>query len=553
MVFFCAAKQPLELFGEPDPATAPRSRVDAAAILTLVAELGPWAKVRRTDRPDIAQTGWVLREHLTRIEGDASQRFVLFPEPFAEAGQALEGRLARVVIALGAWRKIVVLRADGTPFSGWVEEPAVGPDLPIGADIPATVSLPIAPPIVAAAEGGALQLGVNALYREPLLKAQAKTGIDAAALAAMIDAEAGTIKVGPQKGQWDARAFNGSSGAAGLTQFLASTWLDHARGADHELNRHALREQLVDQDGNVVDGRRDDLLALRFDPMLSILSAAEYGLANLKGLIRKGLVEAGTPDDRKAWFMYLAHHEGLTGASGFLDKTKTYSLGNLSVQVGSVKAAELTAAAGGDANRAYRLWLEAYINKKIQPSRFRGSGRSSPIATPGAAGGPSPAAGSSLALPPEEVLAYAALGNEARAFLLGHDGPALPFPTIGGNAALTKAIQEALSVHGYLDPPADGEFGPVSLWALTQFARKAWFDPEAGASRALAAALADPASGLPAIAASGVWIDKVIRFMQAKGYFISRHPECWNIVYIVGLGLDGVANADSRHAARAPR
>src|SRR5208337_659035 len=71
------------------------------------------------------------------------------------------------------------------------------------------------------------------------------------------------------------------------------------------------------------------LLALRFDPELSIVSAAEYGRINLDALIIDGLVSDQIGDDEKARFTYLAHHEGLTGAEGFLKGTRFYTFSDL--------------------------------------------------------------------------------------------------------------------------------------------------------------------------------------------------------------------------------
>lgn len=37
---------------------------------------------------------------------------------------------------------------------------------------------------------------------------------------------------------------------------------------------------------------------------------------------------------------------------------------------------------------------------------------------------------------------------------------------------------------------------------------------------------------------------RIIRAMQAKGYWITRHPDCMNIVYVEGLDPDGTPNAN---------
>lgn len=160
----------------------------------------------------------------------------------------------------------------------------------------------------------------NEDFRAPLLKAEELTQIDAAALAALIDAEAAKIKSGPEKGKWNKNSVHPGSGASGLTQFLSSTWLDQAKRPGRLLNTVAKAKGYVSASNGIVAGKRDELLDLRFDSELSIVSAAQFGAANLATLESKGLIPAGTGDDAKARFMYLAHHEGATGAEQFLKK-----------------------------------------------------------------------------------------------------------------------------------------------------------------------------------------------------------------------------------------
>src|SRR5262249_9358372 len=93
------------------------------------------------------------------------------------------------------------------------------------------------------------------------------------------------------------------------------------------------------------------------------------------------------------------------------------------------------------------------------------------------------------------------------------------------------AVQQRLSELGYLDPPADGGWGPVSKWALQAFCMRAGvpFALEAitpAMKDALANAkplLLNPGSGLAS---------RIVRAMLAKGYWLARHPDCVNIVYV---------------------
>lgn len=212
----------------------------------------------------------------------------------------------------------------------------------------------------------ALKLGVNETFRDELMSASQRTSIDASALAALIDAEAAK-----EGGVWQADSFNQSSKAAGLTQFLVGTWIEQAEGTDTLLNEKASALGYIGSDGQVRGKNEDEVLALRFDPLLSIVTAAEYGVSNLRKLKKRGVLPDGATDDDKAKYMYLAHHEGAGGAIGFLSGDKVYTRRNLVGQVGATAADRLIDKAGGDANRAYRAWLQDYIDLKIVPGNFR--------------------------------------------------------------------------------------------------------------------------------------------------------------------------------------
>lgn len=114
---------------------------------------------------------------------------------------------------------------------------------------------------------------------------------------------------------------------------------------------------------------------------------------------------------------------------------------------------------------------------------------------------------------------------------------------IGGDSELVKQIQFLLTTYGYLDPPVDGKFGPVSNWALAEFAYRKGLSIGLGLTPQLAKALLDTKhETLPALAKSGTWLDKVIGYMVSKEYWICRHPEAMNIVYLEGVNPDGKLN-----------
>ena len=186
----------------------------------------------------------------------------LYDEPFGQEKEVI-GDLFEVKAVLTPWRKVRVRLADGSVVEGWVndEESATGAQ----AEEPPK-------PSPTPSDNEDLCLGPNEEFRPDLLEAERLTGIDAAALAALIDAEA--AKLG--NGQWDSNSRASTSSAAGLTQFLADTWLAHAKKKGTQLNQIGKKRGCVSDTNDIVSGREEELLALRFDPRLSIDSAAEY-------------------------------------------------------------------------------------------------------------------------------------------------------------------------------------------------------------------------------------------------------------------------------------
>ena len=493
----------VELQPDPDPNSPSLGALSPGDRIVDLLRLGDWAKVEATDKDGTIRVGWMSAGNLEEIVG---QTVKLHPEPLSEDFVVATGTV-EPVLDLANWRKVRVTTGAEVRV-GWV-------------DTTAAESEEAAAPTEGHPEpdvAEALNLGVNEVYRQALLKAQEITGIDGAALAALIDAEAGKIASGPEKGQWNRRAVNNDSGAAGLTQFLASTWLAHARDSGTLLNRVAKERGLVTALDAVAGGRETDLLNLRFDPELSIVSAAEYGVANLRALDNKGLLPTAIGDDEKARFMYLAHHEGATGAINFLKGENSPSFAKFATQVGTTRASNLVEAAGGDVALAYRNWLNGYMDEKIQPAKFRKPG-AGPITI--------------------------AQGSKA---LEKFDGPAIPIAVLGGRGGLVLELQQALTRLGYLDPPADGKWGRVSNWSLDEFCRANDLSLTGGFTRDIARALLNPAKVLPDIRPMNGWFDNVVSYMNRKGYWICRHPRCVNIVYLEGVDPDGKLNDDRPNA-----
>ena len=128
----------------------------------------------------------------------------------------------------------------------------------------------------------------------------------------------------------------------------------------------------------------------------------------------------------------------------------------------------------------------------------------------------------------------------------GMSGRSVLLALLGADRQLATQVQERLAVAGLLEPPADGRFGPVSLWAIGQFLRLAGQGGknaiDAEAARALLAA--DPEALLP-IKTEQSLAGRIVTALRAAGHPISRHPDCVNVVYVEGMDADGTVNADA--------
>ncbi|WBY09483.1 peptidoglycan-binding protein [Sphingomonas sp. 7/4-4] len=216
------------------------------------------------------------------------------------------------------------------------------------------------------AENGDLKLGPNARYATTFAQAEARTGIPASALAAIVDAEA--AKTGD--GSWNTHSRNPRSSAAGLGQFLSGTWQELAQTDGTWLNKYAAERGWLDGRGRLQTGNRAELLALRYDPQASILGVADLAKCNLDRLEKAG-VRVRTDSETLAKAAYLGHHLGLGDAkkflSGGIDSGRARML--LCAQIGSSAAAQRIASTG-DATQAHRQWLLGFIDRRIRPEAF---------------------------------------------------------------------------------------------------------------------------------------------------------------------------------------
>jgi hypothetical protein len=230
---------------------------------------------------------------------------------------------------------------------------------------PRLTSIPPAPAPPASSTPGSLRLGPNASFQPLLEQAARRTSLDPGLLAAIIDAEAARRP----DGSWNPASRNPRSSASGLGQFLTGTWLDEARRPGSWLAGEAAARGWTNAGGALREGARSALLDLRFDPRASIEAIADHAAANLKRLRAAGVQADSLPDQARA--AYLAHHLGIGDALRFLGGGLPEGRASrlLAAQVGEV-AARRRITETGSAAAAHRTWLLAYVDRRIQPSRF---------------------------------------------------------------------------------------------------------------------------------------------------------------------------------------
>lgn len=326
-------------------------------------------------------------------------------------------------VADKAWDRL----ADAKAVSGTVPTPA--PNQPIVGKTLNSVGQPVT--VVVGPEcpnPDGQRLGSrNNRYRVAILDAAKRLELIPQAICALIDCEAGKIRElipnldekgnplkytkGKKKGQpicteirelWNANSGNPQSGAAGLTQFLASTWLSHVMKPGCYIHDQSVANGWVRQDTPphggkqwvfvLADGKTTTApyskrskdanvqacLAKRMDPTWSINAAADYGAANLKVLENNDFKLSALTDMDKAKMMYLMHHEGEGAGPAFISDTlgelkggKEGLKSKFGIQLGAggaKKAQEKIDDTKGDIEMAYRFWLATFID-----GNFKGS------------------------------------------------------------------------------------------------------------------------------------------------------------------------------------
>jgi hypothetical protein len=122
-------------------------------------------------------------------------------------------------------------------------------------------------------------------------------------------------------------------------------------------------------------------------------------------------------------------------------------------------------------------------------------------------------------------------------------GIPIPLGLLAADPDLVNDIQGRLMLLGLLDPPVDGKFGPVSQWALHVLCQQAHISLNDGFSTTVARVLLDAAEKdhFP-LRPQADFAGRVVQAMLAQGFWVARHPQHRNIVYIEGCNPDGTPN-----------
>jgi hypothetical protein len=125
---------------------------------------------------------------------------------------------------------------------------------------------------------------------------------------------------------------------------------------------------------------------------------------------------------------------------------------------------------------------------------------------------------------------------------------------IAADKQLATNIQEVLIRLNFLDPPADGLFGPISTAAMLEFQdvmspKISELSEEKGflgkiTAKALIETSLDEVPQQPIDLSKNDTAAKIIKYMQAKRYQISTGAKSYNIVYVEGMSENLAINND---------
>lgn len=117
---------------------------------------------------------------------------------------------------------------------------------------------------------------------------------------------------------------------------------------------------------------------------------------------------------------------------------------------------------------------------------------------------------------------------------------------IASDVKLAVQLQINLIRLGFLSPPADGAWGPVSQKSLSRFQAAAKLIPDGVLGKHTAEVLIEAKNDdyRPSLVLKNNLAGKIIRYCQTKSYPFSTHFGEYTIVYVEGMNANGTLNDD---------
>ncbi len=122
----------------------------------------------------------------------------------------------------------------------------------------------------------------------------------------------------------------------------------------------------------------------------------------------------------------------------------------------------------------------------------------------------------------------------------------LSMDQITNNRPLAREIQYLLGRQGFIDPPADGSWGPISICGYGLFCDFAGHGSGKTLTKETALALlATKEKMLIHLELDPGWLGRTIGLMIQNDFYLARAPGMTNIIYLEGVNEDGTLNEDA--------
>ena len=337
----------------PDPSSQSVGMIRPGDRILVSVQLGDWSKINGTDDTGNVLTGWIASRCFGGTRRPTGSGWTGTPpsEQFEEVTGVLD-----TLIELANWRRVKVTSGNACRRRmGRYHDPGRRRTS-------------------AAARGGwrrrrSAQPGRQRGVPGRVAEGRGAHEIDAAALAALIDAEAAKITSGPNKGQWDPESFNAASGAAGLTQFLTQHLAGPCAECGHFAQQDCEKQRPVTPWTASLHAARPSCWL--FASTRSFRSSRRPNLAfrtcarsTMRAYFRTVSATTRRPLHVSRASRGRGRRAGLHAEQNSSDRSSSSSRSGRSVPARSQRAR-------GDVALAYREWFNEFMDEHIQPVKFR--------------------------------------------------------------------------------------------------------------------------------------------------------------------------------------